>query len=200
MSKRLVCIVLPICLLLLAACSAAPTATPFPTDEPYPTPTPTVRPTEGPKATQVPEVQTSTGNPALDEIISSNLPSGGYEFSVVYTPKTADAGAQLEIFYPITDFWTLLGMIKAGYTTFYAEAPLLFEADPDLEFATFIFQKPADSEKQEVGPQPVIIMGVSRENVAKVNSNTRWCDLIKVIDRLEFSDEGGQSWTDFCRQ
>ncbi len=193
--RKIICIVIPLCLLLLSACSQ-PTAIPIPTEEPFPTATPTLRPTEAPKATQAAQ-ETTTGNEALDALIAGNLPAGCYEYGVKYT-KSSDSGAQLEIFYPISDFWTLLGMIKAGFTTFYAEAPLLFETDPDLEFVTFIFQKPADSEKAEVGPQPVVTMGVSRENIAKVNSDVRWCDLVTIIDRLEMSPEGASSWIDFC--
>lgn len=198
--KRFLIIAAIGCLLFaLTACQAEPTITPRPTEEPLPTATPTERPTEGPKATQVPELATSTGIAALDQVISSNLPAGCYEFNVKYTAKTDSEGAQLEVFYPITDFWTLLGMIKAGYTSFYAAAPAVFEADPDLEFATFIYQKPADSEKQEVGPQPVVILGISRENAAKVNSDLRWCQLVTVADRVEMSPEGAESWTDFCK-
>jgi len=198
--KRVSLVAVILCgLLVLTACQAAPAATLRPTDEPLPTAVPTERPTEAPKATQVPELETSTGNEALDEVVASNLPAGCYEYNVKYTAKTDDSGAQLEVFYPITDFWTLLGMVKAGYTSFYAAAPAVFEADPDLEFVTFIYQKPADSEKDEVGPQPVVIIGISRENAAKVNSDLRWCSLVTVADRLEMSSEGAASWTDFCR-
>jgi len=197
MLNRVIFILIPLCLLLLVACTPQPTATPSPTDEPWPTETPTVKPTEVPKATQAAQAS-STGNQALDQIIASNLPGGATTFGVNYTPKTDNAGAKLEIFYPIESFWTILGMLKVSYTTFYAETPLLFEADPDFDYVTFVFQKPAYSEKEEVGPQPVLVMEVSRESAAKVTSDTPWCELYTVIDKVEFSPEAASTWSEFC--
>lgn len=196
MLNKLTALLVTLCLLLLAACSPAATATPRPTEEPLPTDTPKIVPTEAPKATQAPQ-DTTTGVEALDMIVAENMPVGCSEFGVKYEEKDA-TGMTLDVYYPIQDFWTLLGMLKVSYASFIKEAPLLFEADPNLDYLTVTFQKPADSEKQEVGPQPVLIMEVSRDNVAKITSDLRWCELKDMIDKVEMIPEAADSWRGFC--
>jgi hypothetical protein len=198
MFRRILRIVVPLCLVLLVACNKpAPTAVPVPTTDNVPSATVRPTPTDAPKATQAPQVKT-TGNSALDAVIDENKPSGAYEFGVEYTPKAADKGASLVVYYPIQDFWTLLGMLKVSYAAFIKSAPAIFNADPDLDLLTITYQKPADAEKQEVGPQPVLIITVSRTNVAKVVSDIRWCDLKNVVDKLDMTAEAADSWKGFC--
>ncbi|MHB1355608.1 MAG: hypothetical protein ACYCZF_06495 [Anaerolineae bacterium] len=198
MLRRILRIVVPLCLVLLVACAKpTPTAVPVPTEDNVPTATARVVPTEEPKATQAPQENT-TGNPALDAVIDENKPSGAYEFGAKYTAKEGDKGAVLAVYYPIQDFWTLLGMLKVSYAAYIKTAPALFEADPDLDILTITYQKPADAEKEEVGPQPVIIIEVSRAKVAQIKSDIRWCDLKNAVDKLEMTAEAADSWKGFC--
>jgi hypothetical protein len=197
MSRRFLRIVVPLCLILLVACTPAPTAVPVPTVEDFPTATVRVMPTDAPKATQAPQ-ETTTGNTALDAVIDENKPSGCYEFGVKYTARSGDTGATLAVYYPIQDFWTLLGMLKVSYAAFIKAAPVFFTTDPDLDRVTITYQKPADAEKEEVGPQPVIIIEVSRAKVAQVTSDVRWCELKNVVDKLTMSAEAADSWKGFC--
>ena len=197
MLRRILGIVVPLCLILLVACKPAPTALPVPTEDNFPTATARVVPTDAPKATQAPQ-ETTTGNPALDTVIDENKPSGAYEFGVKYTAKAGDKGAVLAVYYPIQDFWTLLGMLKVSYAAFIITAPAVFNVDPDLDSVTITYQKPADAEKEEVGPQPVLIIEVSRAKVAQVTSDIRWCDLKNVVDKLEMTAEAKDSWKGFC--
>jgi hypothetical protein len=198
MLRRILRIVVPLFLVLLVACSKpTPTAVPVPTEDNVPTATARVVPTDAPKATQAPQENT-TGNPALDAVVDENKPSGAYEFGVKYTAKAGDKGATLAVYYPIQDFWTLLGMLKVSYAAFIKTAPIIFETDPDLDVLIITYQKPADAEKEEVGPQPVLIIEVSRAKVAQVTSDIRWCDLKNAVDKLEMSPEAADSWKGFC--
>ena len=196
MLRHILRIVVPLFLILLVACKPAPTALPVPTEDNFPTATARVVPTDAPKATQAPQ-ETTTGNPALDTDIDENKPSGAYEFGVKYTAKAGDKGAVLAVYYPIQDFWTLLGMLKVSYAAFIITAPAVFNVDPDLDSVTITYQKPADAEKEEVGPQPVLIIEVSRAKVAQVTSDIRWCDLKNVVDKLEMTAEAKDSWKGF---
>lgn len=198
MLRRILRIVVPLCLVLLVACAKpTPVPTPVPTEDNIPTATARVVPTEEPKATQAPQENT-TGNPALDAVIDENKPSGAYEFGVKYTAKAGDKGASLAVYYPIQDFWTLLGMLKVSYAAFIATAPIIFETDPDLDVLTITYQKPADAEKEEVGPQPVLIIEVNRAKAAQIKSDIRWCELKNAVDKLEMSAEAADSWKGFC--
>lgn len=198
MLRRILHVVVPLCLVVLVACNKpAPTAIPVPTEDNFPTATARVIPTDAPKATQAPQ-ETTTGKPALDTVIDENKPSGAYEFGVKYTAKAGDKGAVLAVYYPIQDFWTLLGMLKVSYAAFIKTAPAVFSADPDLDSLTITYQKPADAEKEEVGPQPVLIIEVSRAKVAQVKNDIRWCDLKNAVDKLEMTAEAADSWKGFC--
>jgi hypothetical protein len=89
-------------------------------------------------------------------------------------------------------------MLKVSYASFITTAPLLFSTDPDLESVVITYQKPADAEKQEVGPQPALIIEVSRAKIAQVTSSIRWCDLKNAVDKLEMTAEAADTWKGFC--
>lgn len=181
--RRNLCFVILLCLFLLVACNPAPTTFALPTD--------------APRETMAPP-ESITGNAALDTVIDENKPEGCYEFDAKYTAKSEDTGAFLGISYTVRDFWLLLDMLKVSHISYIKAAPAVFDADPDLERVVITYQIPTDPEKQEIGPQPILIIEVSRDKVAQVIPYLAWCKVKNVVDKYEMSAEATDVWKDYC--